>query len=217
MRAIIFDMDGVLIDSEYAYTAAIKEIMLNQGYEVSENYVYSFIGTTHEFTWSQIVKDYNLKSDINTFIDDMLDRRNEIVRNDGIILYPNVREFIIENFKKGYKLAVASSSPRDEILRTVRELDVAEYFECLISGEEVENSKPAPEIFLKASELINIPPQECIVIEDSENGVIAAKRAGMYCIGYLDNKYPEQNLSLADITVDDFRNINLSIIQKGEE
>ena len=109
---------------------------------------------------------------------------------------------------------MASSSPRDEILRTVRELDVAEYFECLISGEEVENSKPAPEIFLKASELINIPPQECIVIEDSENGVIAAKRAGMYCIGYLDNKYPEQNLSLADITVDDFRNINLSIIQK---
>ena len=138
----------------------------------------------------------------------------KIVRNDGIIIYPNVREFIIENFKKGYKLAVASSSPRDEILRTVRELDVAEYFECLISGEEVENSKPAPEIFLKASELINIPPQECIVIEDSENGVIAAKRAGMYCIGYLDNKYPEQNLSLADITVDDFRNINLSIIQK---
>lgn len=213
MKAIIFDMDGVMIDSEYAYTAAIKEVMQGLGHDILEEYIYSFVGTTHEFTWAQIVADYQLKDEPINYINEMLGRREQIVSRDGLITYPHVREFIVDAFEKGYKLAVASSSPKREILRTVEHLTVEDYFDYLVSGEEVEHSKPAPDIFLRAAEMLNVTPSECMVIEDSKNGSLAAKAAGMYCVGYRDSAYPEQDLTATDIIVTDFFEISLDSIE----
>lgn len=209
MKAIIFDMDGVMIDSEYAYTAAIKDLMAALGHQLSEEYIYSFVGTTHEFTWTQIASDYQLDQDIMFYIEDMMARREQIVARDGLITYPHVREFIMAASQKGYRLAVASSSPKREILRTVQHLAVESYFDQLVSGEEVEQSKPAPDIFLRAAELLAVEPADCMVIEDSKNGSVAAKAAGMYCIGYRDLERPAQDLSVTDQIVTDFLDIKL--------
>lgn len=206
-------MDGVMIDSEYAYTAAIKEVMQSLGHEISEEYIYSFVGTTHDFTWAQIMLDYQLSGEANDYINDMLERRELIVERDGLITYPHVRDFIVASFEKGYQLAVASSSPKREILRTVEHLDVADYFKQLVSGEEVKHSKPAPDIFLRAADLLGLEPSECLVIEDSKNGSLAAKAAGMYCVGYRDSQYPEQDLSATDEIVTDFFEIKLDPVE----
>lgn len=206
-------MDGVMIDSEYAYTAAIKEVMEDLGHEITESYIYSFVGTTHEFTWAQIIKDYQLTDEPENLITDMFQRREAIVTRDGLITYPHVKEFILDAFEKGYRLAVASSSPKREILRTVKHLNAEKYFNHLVSGEEVEHSKPAPDIFLRTAKLLGVNPSDCIVIEDSRNGSLAAKAAGMYCIGYRDNDYPEQDLTATDEVVTDFFEIKLNSIE----
>lgn len=216
MKAIIFDMDGVMIDSEYAYTSAIKALMSELGHSVSESYIYTFVGTTHEFTWSQIKEDYQLKDDTTTYINNMLDRREEIVAKDGIISNPNIKEFILDAYQKGYRLAIASSSPKSEIFRTVKTLDVEQYFEFIVSGEEVKHSKPAPDIFLYAAKLLELAPVDCYVIEDSKNGSLAAKAAGMYCVGYRDPQYPIQDLTAADIVVEDFFEIKLESLEEAD-
>lgn len=198
-----------MIDSEYAYTAAIKALMSDLGHNISEDYIYTFVGTTHEFTWSQIKEDYHLDGETSMYINNMLECREEIVAKDGIISNPNIKEFVQDTYKKGYRLAIASSSPKSEILRTVSSLDVEQYFEFIVSGEEVEHSKPAPDIFQYAAKLLELVSTECYVIEDSKNGSLAAKAAGMYCIGYRDRQYPIQDLTAADIIVEDFFEIKL--------
>ena len=209
MKAIIFDMDGVMIDSEYAYTAAIKAEVERLGHAISEEYIYSFVGTTHEYTWEHIVEDYALPEEPAVYIEQMLEKREQIVLRDGLKTYPYIREFIVEASEKGYLLAVASSSPKSEIIRTVEHLDADVYFNCLVSGEEVEHSKPAPDVFLRTAEILGVAPEDCIVIEDSRNGSLAAQAAGMYCIGYRDSQYPEQDLSATAKIVSDFRDIKL--------
>ena len=216
VKAIIFDMDGVMIDSEYAYTAAIQEVIQDLGHEISEEYIYSFVGTTHDFTWTQIIKDFQLTDERQKLINEMFKYREAIVARDGLITYPHVREFILEAFEKGYLLAVASSSPKQEILRTVNHLAVEDYFKQLVSGEEVEHSKPAPDVFLLAAELLGVDPADCLVVEDSRNGSLAAKAAGMYCVGYRDVNHPNQDLTATDQIVHDFRDIALSPV-KGED
>ena len=217
MKAIIFDMDGVIIDSEYAYTKSIKSILNGLGHEVTEDYIYTFTGTTHEFTWNQIKSDYALDKPITNYIKDMFERRERIIDQDGIIANKNIKEFVIDAHNKGYKLAVASSSPLSEIHRTVKELEIETYFDHLVSGEQVEHSKPAPDVFLLTAELLEVEPNDCIVIEDSQNGSIAAKAAGMYCIGYRDRQYPEQDLILTDEIVYDFLDIELKQIKETDK
>ena len=95
-------------------------------------------------------------------------------------------------------IAIASSSPRLFIEAVVEKIGIQQYFTIIVSGEEVERSKPEPDIFLKAARLLNVNPFECLVVEDSKSGTIAAKKAGMKCIGYLNLNSGEQDLSQAD-------------------
>ena len=104
-------------------------------------------------------------------------------------------------------MSVASSSPMSEIERTMDALGIRSYFEHLVTGEAVAQSKPAPDIFLYSAKLMNLEPKDCIVIEDSSHGVQAAKLAGMYCIAYVDPHEPAQDVSLADEVVEDYRGL----------
>lgn len=109
--------------------------------------------------------------------------------------------------RNGYTLAVASSSPKNEIIRNLKALDLDDYFTVKVSGEEVRNSKPAPDVFLKAAELLGASPEKCTVIEDTANGSRAAKAAGMYCIGFANPDYPEQDLSVCDKVIESYEEI----------
>ncbi len=111
------------------------------------------------------------------------------------------------------KMAVASSSSMVFIETVLKKLSIERYFEFYISGENIIKSKPEPDIFLKAAQMLRTEPAQCIVIEDSKNGVIAAKRAGMKCIGYINTNSGNQDLSPATKIIDNFHSLTFETLQ----
>jgi beta-phosphoglucomutase-like phosphatase (HAD superfamily) len=116
-------------------------------------------------------------------------------------------------FAEKFKLAIASSSHLETIEKVISKLDLSEFFQARISGTELKHSKPDPEIFIKAAEIVHSRPVECLVIEDSENGVKAAKAALMMCIGYQNPNSGAQDLHQADIIINTFEEINAEKIR----
>lgn len=207
MKKIIFDMDGVIVDSEYTYLESKTEIINEAGFDKPVSYQYQFMGTTYEYMWQTMKDELGLPEDVSYYIEKMNVRREEMIEKNGVLGIKHAVE-VIEHFKsEGYQMAVASSSPKDEIIRNLTALDAIASFDHLVSGEEVENSKPHPDVFLRAAELIEATPDNCVVIEDTTNGVKAAKAAGMYCIGFRNPDYPKQDLTLADQVVTDLKDM----------
>ncbi|RPA60762.1 HAD family hydrolase [Aerococcus agrisoli] len=215
MKKIIFDMDGVLVDSEYTYLQSKTDILHEQGFMKDISYQYQFMGTTYDFMWQTMKDELGLPDSVETYIDKMNRYRQAMIERDGVRAIKNSVELVDELGKRGYQMAVASSSPKLEIMRNLRQLGITSQFAHLVSGEEVARSKPNPDIFEKAAHLLQAPSSECIVIEDTRNGVLAAKAAGMYTIGFANPDYPKQDLSKADIIVTDMMDA-LTIITEAK-
>lgn len=208
LKAVIFDMDGVLIDSEPVHYQANRQLMENMGYEISYEYYKQFIGSTCTRMWQTIIRDYKLDKTVQWLLTESDKICDDIIIENG---YPPVNgsvKLVKELRASGYILAVASSSKPERIDKNVTNLDIKHCFEKLVSGEKVANPKPAPDVFLKAAKEIGVSPEECVVIEDSDNGVRAAKAAGMVCVGYLNPGSGEQSLSEADYVVESLENID---------
>ncbi|MGO4928398.1 HAD family hydrolase [Fundicoccus sp. Sow4_F4] len=211
MKTIIFDMDGVIVDSEYTYLESKTQILKDADREKPLSYQYQFMGTTYEFMWQKMKDELALPEDISFYISEMNRIREEMIQRDGVRAIKCAQKLIMELHSQGYELAVASSSPKKEIIRNLTELGLIEYFKVLVSGEEVERSKPNPDVFLRAAELIEADPTNCIVIEDTKNGALAAKAAGMYCFGFANPDYPTQDLSMTDEIVTDLSQIDFNV------
>ena len=123
---------------------------------------------------------------------------------------PGVTELLERLREMEIPMAIASSSPRQFIEAVIEKIGIKQYFTEWLSGEEAEHSKPEPDIFLKVAGLLNVEPDECIVIEDSTSGIIAAKKAGMRCIGYRNVNSGNQDLSEADMIVNKIEEINFA-------
>ena len=122
---------------------------------------------------------------------------------------------MLRSFKEaGYTMAVASSSPYENIVKTTKELGIHEYFDQLVSGESVEHPKPAPDVFLKAAKALGTAPEECLVVEDSCHGVHAAKNAGMPSIGFINPDSGDQDLSCATRQTRDFHEVDASYAEE---
>lgn len=126
---------------------------------------------------------------------------------------PYISELIVDLYKNNFSLALASSSPHEQINYILENLGIKRYFHSTISGEDVKEGKPHPEIFLKAARSVGIDPESCVVIEDSHNGVTAAKNANMKCIGYKNPNSGNQDLSNADITVLSLKKISGALVK----
>lgn len=207
MKNIIFDMDGVITDSEYTYLISKTEILKEEGIDKEISYQYQFMGTTYEYMWQTMKDELNLPLSIEEYIEKMNSKRKQMIENDGVKPIEGAQAFIKKLYDAGFRLAVASSSPKKDIHHVITSLGLNDYFEYLVSGEEVENSKPAPDVFLRAVVLLNSTPEECIVIEDTKNGVLAGKAANIYTIGFNNPNYPDQDLSAADNIVTSFEQI----------
>ncbi len=146
-------------------------------------------------------KDLNLKKEVSDYITDMNNRRDVMMARDGIRPIKGAQDFIHWLFDNGYRLAVASSSPKHEIIRNLEELGLSDCFEIKVSGEEVAHSKPEPDVYLYAAELLGVDPKVCLAIEDTKNGSKSAKAAGMSVYGFENPDYPAQDLSAADKVV----------------
>ncbi|HIC0828054.1 TPA: HAD family hydrolase [Streptococcus agalactiae] len=206
-KVIIFDMDGVIVDSEYTFLDNKTEMLREEGIDTDVSYQYQYMGTTFEFMWQAMKEEFGLPKTVKEYIAEMNRRRQAIVARDGVRPIKGAQRLIHWLHQHGYRLAVASSSPMVDIKRNLKELGVTECFEYMITGEDVSSSKPAPDVFLRAAELLDVDPKVCIVIEDTRNGSLAAKAAGMYCFGFANPDYPPQDLSMADKVISDYQDI----------
>ena len=213
LKLVIFDMDGVLVDSEYTFLETKTDMLKTAGFPKDVSYQYQFMGTTFEVMWTIMKEELGLPESISFYINDMNERREVMIARDGIRAIKGAQDLVKRLFEAGFKLAVASSSPKHEIVRAMTELGLVDYFEVLVSGEEVAHSKPAPDVFLAAAERLGVSAQDTIIIEDTKNGSLAARRAGAYVIGFENPNYPAQDLSNADIIVTDYQELTIEKLQ----
>lgn len=215
LKAIIFDMDGVIIDSEPLHARANIQAMKKFGLDITMEYVSQFIGNTILYMCETIRNDFGLElssKELSAEIAKQIDLLHEI---EGYTPVPYVKELIQDLHRHGLKLAIASSSTPELIKRIADIFELTPYFDCLVSGLSVPNSKPAPDIFLKACEELKVSPDEAIIIEDSMNGVLAATRANITAIGLQNPNSGNQDLSKAYMIVESFEEIDSDFISRA--
>jgi beta-phosphoglucomutase family hydrolase len=214
-KAVIFDMDGVIIDSEPIHSKVEKRLFEDLGLAISDDEHHSFVGTTSRWMWSYIKDKYKLDQSIEelvqmeaaSYIGHLLSQKDEKP-------IPGVVDLIQELHGNNVRLAVASSASVRNIEIVLKMFNVEKYFEARISGDEVRNGKPAPDVFLHCAKILGLRPEECVVIEDSKNGVEAAKAAGMRCIGFKNPNSGEQDLSAADMVIRSFLELDYQRLRR---
>ncbi len=212
MKAIIFDMDGVIIDSEPLHFELERELLEEFGGKVSKEEHETFVGTTDYHMWDTFKNKFDLEPSIEEFIEM---KKKKFVQNiHRVKLIENFHGFLVKVHEEGYAVALASSNNKKAVDSIIENFGLDKYFKVAISGEDVTNGKPNPEIFLKAANKINAEPYECLVIEDSTNGVIAAKAAGMKCVGLKNPSSGNQDLSKADLVIENFNELNIDTMKR---
>ena len=214
LEAIIFDMDVVLVDSEYTYFQSKSQILIEAGHEVEDSYHFQFMGTTSDYMWEKMKQEFSLPLSVAEYIQQMTALRQAMIKRDGIRVIPHVQEFVKGLSQAGLKLAVASSSSLAEIKVNLAEIGLSEYFSEVVSTEEVEHSKPAPDVYLATAERIGIMPENCLGIEDTKNGTGAVRNAGMVCVGFANPAFPKQDLAFADRVVSSFSELDADSLTK---
>lgn len=203
IEAVIFDMDGVLIDTEPLHYRCWKEI-LKERYKVDLDYeVYMpCIGSTRGFLRDLIRENYGIDfNNLDEMNAIMKEKKAQIIKEEGFPQMPGVKEALKQLCERGLKLAVASSSPENEIREAMTKLDLIQYFDSLTSGDQVEHPKPAPDTFLLAAKRLGMEADKCLVIEDSTNGGKAAKAARMKCVWLHNPHSGQQEIENAILTV----------------
>ena len=201
--ALIFDMDGVLVDSEPLHYAAEKELHKQLGITVPKSLFHEFVGLSLTKMWERLKKEYSLRDSVDDLVEhDINFRGGFFAGQKSIPLIPGIKT-LLERLKASHiPITIASSSSPNIIDITLQKSGLDVFFDHYISGQDVTHGKPAPDIYLKAAELLNIDPASCLVIEDARNGIIAAKEAGMFCIGFKSINSGNQDLSIADKVVE---------------
>ncbi len=212
LKAVIFDMDGVLIDSEPNHTRATMMALEKFNITFDIKYYSNFIGTPSSVMFENMVKDFNLDIPSTAILKAKNEFLEELFEKEGYIPLKGAKELISDLYEHGILLAVASSSSLKDIQKALRALGIESYFSKLVSGATLSNPKPAPDIFLLTAEELGVSPSECLIIEDSTNGVVAANRAGIRCVGYINPNSGKQNLSSAFILSDSFLNLSYRFI-----
>lgn len=207
--AFIFDMDGVIIDSEPIHFEVDIRTMEHFGASITQEQLERFVGMTNPEMWTIIKEEYQLSQSVTDIIDYQLSNKIKMVRESDLEPIDGIRELLAQLSNRNIPIGLASSSPRLFIMEVLKKFQIESYFSVVVSGEEVDHGKPAPDVYLEAAKLLGVEPAHCTVIEDSRNGVAAAKAAGMKCYGYLNENSGNQDLSRADEIVISIREINV--------
>ena len=198
---IIFDMDGVLLDSEPMHQEIIYETFQLKGIPFHKAYIQTLTGMSAFPMWEKVKRDAQRTESVEELMQFHRDYFFKRLPEMKVPLVPHVKE-VLEKFKnEGKHLSLASSSGRKLIDIFTQQTNIAHYFEVIMSGDDVQYSKPNPEIFLKVAQWYHLPATQFTVIEDSTNGVKAAKSAGMQCIGFQNPLSGGQDLSQADLLI----------------
>jgi beta-phosphoglucomutase family hydrolase len=208
MKAVIFDLDGVIAETEHIHIQAEKQAMLKYGVKISEDELHQYTGTTAKQMFTELIRKYKL----NTTFDKIFKEKEKILfklLEKDVQPTKGVIELLCELKQMKLKLGIASSSHKRLINYILRRLEIRHLFDSVIGAEDITHSKPNPEIFLMCAKTLNANPVECLVVEDAKLGVEAAKTAEMKCLGYRNPSSGKQDLSKADLITDDLSKLDI--------
>ena len=214
IQTVIFDMDGVIVDTEPVHRYAYFKQFVELDIQVTEEMYTSFTGFSTRNTFQKVKETFGLEHEVEdliqrkrTIFNDAFDSKKDLELLDG------VRELIEDLHQNGIQLILASSASKVTIARVFNRFGLDPYFTHKVSGEDFPQSKPHPAIFEYAATLSIAPKERCIIIEDSTNGIKAAKAAGIFCVGYNSLHSEAQDLSAADVIVNDFKELNFQVVR----
>ena len=208
LKAVIFDMDGVIVDTEPLHHKAYYIMFEKMNIDVSEDLYQSFTGQSTINICKYLCGHFSLKNAPEELMQIKRDAFKQLFFNDSSLeLLEGVRDVIKDYYKHGLTLVLASSASMYTINNVFTRFDLDKYFIAKLSGADLKESKPHPEIFIKAAESAGYNRESCIVIEDSTNGIKAAHSAGIYCVGYKSKHSKNQDYSLANTVISDFKEI----------
>lgn len=215
IRTVIFDMDGVIVDTEPVHYYAYQQHFKQLGLEIPDSVYATFTGNSTKNIYQRLKTEFGLSQEVEelvqakrNFFNDAFDNKSDLYLIEG------VENLIEELHSEGVQLILASSSAKVTINRVFNRFDLHKYFTHIVSGEDFPKSKPDPAIFRQAASFSLAPKQQCVVIEDSTNGIKAAKGAELFCIGYDSFHSKMQDYSLADKVIDHFNQVNYRQLQE---
>tara|TARA_B110001452_G_scaffold259363_1_gene255622 strand:- start:84 stop:740 length:657 start_codon:yes stop_codon:yes gene_type:complete len=215
LKAVIFDMDGVIVNSEPLHHLAYKKMFEEFKLDVSNSLYESFTGQSTYSICEQLCEIFDLKVDANALVLSKRKHFKIIFENDSSFeMIDGAMNLIKDYFENNLTLVLASSASMTNIERIFKKFDLNKFFKAKISGADLKESKPNPEIFIKAAQLAGFKKEECIVIEDSTSGIAAAKSAQIYCVGYDSLNSKNQNYDKANLVINNFKEIQFDKISK---
>jgi HAD superfamily hydrolase (TIGR01509 family) len=213
--AVIFDMDGVIVDSEQVYQDIERQMYDDLGIPVTAEEHRQFIGAAERIMWQYMKDKYRMDAETDLLVKEERTRFMSMVDQPGSIpLMPGLLPLLEALAREGIPALVASSSSREIIEKVLRVNEIRHFFTDITGGDDVLHSKPAPDIFLETAGKAGMSADRCLVIEDSENGIKAARSAGMKVIALFGRDSDNLDLSEASQIIHSFDELNISAISR---
>lgn len=210
IQAVLFDLDGLMFDSEPHSLASWEAVLIERGVQLDQLTIDSILGLRIDATARTLIDKYHLPDTVPGLADAKTEY--QIAHLDGNVPpMPGLIELIDEIDRRGLKKAIASSGIRRYVEAVLRANGLLDRFSVIITGDQVAHGKPAPDVFLAAARALNVEPQHCLVLEDAPAGVQAAKAAGMTCIAVPDHSVAQLDLSQADRVVTSLHEIRVAL------
>ena len=211
---VIFDMDGVIVDTEPLHHFAYHQHFKQLNIEIPHDVYATYTGLSTKNTYQRIKEAFRLDHEVEDLIQSKRNFFNGLFdTKEDLEMLPGVFNLIKDIHASGIQLVLASSASKETIKRVFDRFGLHQYFTHTVSGEDFPQSKPHPAIFLRAAELSGSPVTECIVIEDSTNGIKASRAAGIFCVGYKSANTAPQELGEANLVISHFDELNAEKIK----
>lgn len=207
--AVIFDMDGTLVATTEGDFIAWQKLFLQYGKQLSYADYFPLLGKKSQDVVHQVLGLEGVEAQYA--MQRKMDFFEDVVREKGIVTMPFAERFLQEIKDLKIPIALATSSRKMKMKLVMKESGLAKYFSVFVTGEEVANGKPNPDIFLLAAERLKVDPSHCLVLEDAVSGVAAAKAAGMKCVA-ITSTHEHVDLTEADLVVNDFSELSYNVI-----
>lgn len=213
IKAVIFDMDGVITKTQAIQSTAESKVFASIGIKISPREIIDkYSGWKDWDMFKDMVNQHKTKKSVEALRQQKWALVYKEISKKPVPVVPGVLSFIEKLQQSGYPLAIASATNRKFITKILTGLHIKEKFKIIVSGDEVKQGKPNPEIFLLAASKLETPPELCLVIEDAQNGVRAAKTARMKCIA-ITTSFTKDELQEADRVIDSFSGAPLDVIK----
>ncbi len=214
IRAVVFDFDGVLADSEPLHLRSYQEVLTPIGITLTRGEYYrNYLGYDDEGVFTKIAEAHRIRMDARQ-VAALIEEKTRVFDDmmaAGEMLYPAARA-CVERMAAHFPLGIASGALRHEIEAILRAGNLERHFRFIVASGETPEGKPAPDPYRRSAELHGLPPSRCLAIEDSRWGIESAKSAGLWCIG-ITSTYPREELTMADKVIDSLDELTPELIR----